>query len=274
MGCSVAMLFAPESLRLGLRSQMLSCFHAFLLPISSTGQVPAASAIHTSNSELREDPNSPGRMAALTEKQQLLTARIVRLQDENRGLRALARAAPSTAAHDLRGVAARVVARDILWHESIWGLDCGSQQGVRLGAGVLFQDACLGRIVSVANQASCLAPLTHRGVCVAARLADCRAEGILRGGEEAGGEKRCRMSIVAQELKARAGECVVASGLDGSFPAGCWLGTVVSLERAGEMEWTLSVRPAYGAQIPEAVYILWAGEERVIPWPKASPTRK
>jgi cell shape-determining protein MreC len=131
----------------------------------------------------------------------------------------------------------------------------------------------VGRIVSAGPSAACLALLTHRGVRVAARLAECRADGVLQGTRDSGSERLCKLTVIAPDLQARAGEHVVSSGLDGSFPPGCWLGDVIAVEQKGNLEWELTVRPACDAARLEAVYVL-TDPPAEVPWPAAGRGRK
>jgi len=155
----------------------------------------------------------------------------------------------------------------------VLGLDRGTEDGIRTGTGLLFCGVAVGRIVAAGPRTSCAALTIHRGLRVAARLADCRAEGVLRGTGSSAADSACVLSIFAGDLQARPGEHVVTSGLDGSFPPGCWLGDVVSIEQKGNLEWELAVRPPYEAARLEAVYVL-ADAPAEIPWPATPGGRR
>jgi cell shape-determining protein MreC len=84
------------------------------------------------------------------------------------------------------------------------------------------------------------------------------------------------MKIVAQDVPAKVGENVVTSGLDGYFPAGCWIGVVARVQKKSEMEWEVLVKPACDASAVEAVYVLGT-QPAEIPWPtdpKKSSTKR
>jgi rod shape-determining protein MreC len=118
-----------------------------------------------------------------------------------------------------------------------------------------------------------MALLTHRGVSVGVRLAECRAEGVLQGTVDTGNERFCRMTIVGRECGAKVGERVATSGLDGSFPAGLWLGVVASVKRAGEMQWELAVQPACNTNTIEFVQVL-TGKLPEVPWPEVPQEKR
>ncbi|MCY3018624.1 MAG: rod shape-determining protein MreC [Planctomycetota bacterium] len=163
-------------------------------------------------------------------------------------------------------IGADVIARKMLWQEPCLGLNRGAAEGVRLHAGVLHRGAVAGRIISVGPHASVVALLTHRGMSIAARLAESRIEGVLQGSRDEGDERLCRMSVVGREIAAKAGEDVVTSGYDGAFPPGLWLGVVVSAQKKGDVQWELAVRPACNENAVECVQILVMSVPEV-PWP-------
>jgi rod shape-determining protein MreC len=144
---------------------------------------------------------------------------------------------------------------------------------VRLHAGVLHRGAVVGRIVAVGPHAASMALLTHRGLCLAARLVNCRVEGMLQGAKDEGGERLCRMAVVSRDLPVKVGEQVVTSGLDGTFPAGLWLGVVTAIKKAGDVQWELSVRPACNANAIESVQVLTTLQPEVS-WPAMPAPRR
>jgi len=172
-----------------------------------------------------------------------------------------------------RGISAEVIARKTLWQEPFLGLDRGEASGIQMHAGVLHRGAVLGRIVATAKDASSMALLTHPGISITARLADCRLEGVLRGARDDNGEQLCKMSIVAKEVPAQTGEHVLTSGYDGAFPAGLWLGDVVEIKKTGDVQWDVIVRPACKENLVETVHVL-TGKMPEVPWPSVSTGRK
>lgn len=265
-GLALAMLCVPEAQTHALRGQALSAFapvFAFASARPST-----ASTRHPADSDaVARD----AQFATLEEDRDKLKHENVLLREQLRQFSALQQALPTASGLAAKGLPARVIARDGFGQEPMLGIDQGAEHGVRQGAGVLYRGAALGRVVSAGPRASCVALLTHRGVTVAARLADCRTEGVLSGVKEtagADGARLCRMRIVTHDLQAREGENVVTSGLDGSFPAGCLLGTIVRIERSGDMDWSVIVQPACTSSDLEAVFVLTLPPADV-PWPKA-----
>jgi cell shape-determining protein MreC len=276
---ALGFLLIPTSESLALRAQLYSLLRPLLVCLQSSPENPPALLSAT-----RGPGGEPSREgtpdAARAAEQDRLRAEAIQLREENLRLRVmLGAAAPSTAGQASsgtrapRGVTATVIAREVLWQDPVLGLDRGRADGVRVGAGVLYRGVAVGRIVSAGPSAACLALLTHRGVRVAARLADCRADGVLQGTRDAGSERLCKLTVIAPDLQARQGEHVVSSGLDGSFPPGCWLGDVSAVVQKGNLEWELTVRPACDAARLEAVYVL-TDPPAEVPWPAAGRGRR
>ena len=200
-----------------------------------------------------------------------LRADVVRLLNEVRHLQRL-QPGQGENLRQPQGVDADVIARQVLWQQPFLGVNRGAADGVRLNAGVMYRGAVVGRIVSVGEHASSMALLTHRGLCVGARLVNCRFEGVLQGAQDTGTERLCRLAIVGRDMPAKVGEQVVTSGLDGTFPAGLWLGEVTAIKKTSDVQWELSVRPACNENAIESVHVL-VNAVPDVPWPSA-PKRK
>ncbi|MBE7463643.1 MAG: rod shape-determining protein MreC [Planctomycetes bacterium] len=261
LATSLAMLLVPQAQVLTLRSHALSALSPLL-----TFFHDATRGLNAPPTASAEAPASATPAGVPDARVRDLEIRCARLADENARLQAMLAAAGFGQPRAPRGVAARVIAREGRSGSTLWGLDQGSAEGVAVGAGVLYGGMALGRIVSVGPHASCVAPLAHEGLRLPARLAECQAEGVLQGGADEWGRPRCRLRLVAAELRARVGEAVVTTGREAGFPPSCFLGQVTALRRLSEMEWELDVQPAWPERAIEAV-VVFRPEAAEIPWP-------
>lgn len=258
---SLLLLAIPDSATAQFRVSFKATLQPFirLTPGFTAQPVPASINTHVTNSA---DPSGPQTSAQLDEAR----ARLIEMEDRIRKLRGML--PPQDA--DFReppGVKSTVIARRAVWQEPVLGLDKGTSDGVRTDAGALCRGAVAGRIVAAGPRASSLALLTHPGVTIGARLMQSRIEGILQGTKSAEGAAHlCRLQIVAKEIKTQPGEQVVTSGLDGVFPPGLWLGTVVSVTKTSSFQWQLEVQPACDESRIEAVHVLTIRPPEV-PWP-------
>ncbi len=277
---ALTLFLVPDDHVAGLRTRVLSALSPVMNPLAvrqrNHAPVPALIAV-----PVPATPQQPAKPAPPpenhTERLDELTAANIRLQSELNRLRdAFADRLPH--APDAKSIPAGVIARSVLWQEPLLGLNRGEADGIRLHSGVMHRGAVAGRIVATGKNASSMALLTHRGMSIAARLADCRIEGVLQGCKDAvNGEKLCRLAVIAREIDVKVGEQVVTSGFDGAFPPGMWLGNVVSLKKTGDVQWEVAVRPACVDSAIEVVQVLNCKLPDV-PWPvvntKTPPRKK
>ncbi|HYG77914.1 MAG TPA: rod shape-determining protein MreC [Planctomycetota bacterium] len=270
---ALLLFLVPEAQVTALRGRAISSLTP-VLTISSARRSqalkPALIAVPVKAPEKAPNQPTPESVAEID----LYRAEVARLQAE---LIKLQQATGHSAAlKGPAGISADVIARKTLWQEPILALNKGEADGVRMHAGVLHRGAVLGRVITTGPRASCIALLTHRGLSIAARLAECRVEGVLQGmvltSKDEGGEKLCRMQVVAKELNAKVGEHVVTSGYDGAFPAGLWLGVVTQIKKKGDVQWEVTVRPACDENAVECVQIL-TNVFPDVPWP-VQPRKK
>lgn len=283
---ALLLFLIPEAQVDGMRARALSALSPVLRLAGAAGKTaqPQPALITVAPAAPPKPPPPIENCSA--ERDQLLAERLRMLNEIERLRNALPAPSPlsakdgHTAALKLpAGLGADVIARQVLWQEPILALDRGEADGVRLHAGVLNRGAVVGRIVSVGQHASCMALLTHRGMSIAARLADSRVEGVLQGGalstasagadadkKDGEGERLCRMAVVGREANAKVGEVVVTSGYDGAFPPGLWLGVVKSVKKKSDVQWEILVQPACNENAVELVHILTVPLPEV-PWP-------
>ena len=270
---ALLLLAVPESSVDSARARVLSLLNPVLSPFAAW-KAPAPRVASIQNLEATS-PDKPVEMPApnTSAETDYNRARIVQLENE---LEKLRRTEPfaNLSGKIPPGVDANVIIRKILWQEPILGLDRGEADGLRMNAGVLHRGAVLGRIVGIGPHGASLALLTHRGMSIAARLSDCRVEGVLQGAKaEENGERFCHMAIVAREAAPKVGENVVTSGYDGAFPSGLWMGVVTAVRKTGDFQWELTIRPACNDNAVEIVHVL-TGSMPEVPWPAAPGVKR
>ncbi len=274
---SLLMFAVPESGVNSLRASVYSALRPVLSFSASSARSntnePKAASVQIVIDPQNETTRSQDQMNSVAAEYDRKCAAIIRYRAALQKAKGLL--SPKDAGlDDPSGIDADVIARRVMWQEPMLGIDKGSAEGVRGDAGVMHRGAVVGRIVATGPHFSSMALLTDPSMRIGARLVDCRVEGILQGqkaGAE-GTERYCRLKIVAKELKAVVGEQVVTSGLDTTFPAGLWLGAVVKINRTGDFQWELIVRPACDENRIESVHVL-TGETPEVPWPQMPGTK-
>ncbi|MDR1726878.1 MAG: rod shape-determining protein MreC [Acidobacteriota bacterium] len=131
----------------------------------------------------------------------------------------------------------------------------GERDGVRLDAPVLSGDGIVGRVVLVTANQSQVQLLTNPDASIGAMLDGSRTPGVLIGD----GNPLLTMRYVSSVQPVEVGELVVSSGLDGIFPKGIVIGTVVSVDKGNDVFKEIKVQPMMDFIHLEEVAILLGG---------------
>lgn len=177
-----------------------------------------------------------------------LRAANARLTAQNGLLRAAGSAAPNPevrrAVGDDELIPARVVApgpagADGLGHTV--PLDVGSDDGVRVGAGVIAPDGVVGRVLRTGTETSTVLLLTDPRCTIGVRHVDSGRLGLLEGD---GASAALRM--LATDTTVRPGDRLVTwgSARDRPYPPGIPVGRVGRVDRESDSERVARVRPA------------------------------
>ncbi|MGD9764303.1 MAG: rod shape-determining protein MreC [Candidatus Binatia bacterium] len=127
----------------------------------------------------------------------------------------------------LQGTAygARVIARDPGPLSSVLTVDRGARDGVRRGMAVLTPQGVVGRVVDVSHTVSQVVALTDRNSGIDALLQRSRARGVVQGAADGA----CYMNYLMRDADVQIGDRVLTSGLDGVFPKGVAIGSVIEI---------------------------------------------
>ncbi len=130
---------------------------------------------------------------------------------------------------------AHVVGADVTpWLDSVV-IDVGSKAGVKEGFILLAGAGVVGQVVKSGLFYSQAMLISDRNSAVAVIVQRSRARGVLKGQ----GRGLCRLEYVAAGADVRPGDVVITSGLDGIFPKGLLVGTVVTVGRGNGAGGTL-----------------------------------
>lgn len=173
------------------------------------------------------------------------------LQQENDHLRELL-SMPTLQEGDL--IAADVVAFDpSLWVEAVT-INVGESSGVKPGMAVLDNNGIVGQVVSTSRTSASVLLISDQTSGVDAYLQESRVRGIVEGG----GHFRAHWNYVLAESEVQVGDQVVASGLDGIYPKGALIGTVIEVERSapGRLFREIEIRPSVNFLKLERVVVM------------------
>src|SRR5262245_32458436 len=133
-------------------------------------------------------------------------------------------------------------------------IDKGSTDGVLADMAVIAPAGIVGRVIApVGRRAARVQLIIDRNAAAGALTERTRAGGLVVGTDA---NPALRMDMVTNLNDVKAGDTVVASGVDGIYPKGYLIGRVESAARGGGLYQTIQVRPAVDFSSIEAVLVV------------------
>jgi len=151
------------------------------------------------------------------------------------------------------GVVASVIGADPSgWIQSVT-IDRGKVDGIKVDMPAVLGGAVVGQVRAVSSSASNVLVITDRSSGVGALIQRSRARGIVVGS----GGNECFMEYVQNTEDVAIGDTVVTSGLDGIYPKGLEIGTVIEIQSPpGEMFQRIRIAPSVNHERLETLFIL------------------
>lgn len=149
--------------------------------------------------------------------------------------------------------AARVIGRSADSWSSVVIIDKGSHSGFKSGMPAISYFGLVGRIIEVYPYASKILLVNDPGFAVSALLQQSRQEGLVSGALGT----NLIMRYLPENIDVHKNDIVVTSGLNGAYPKGLPIGTVVAVgtEFSGLSRFAL-IRPAQNLSALEEVLIV------------------
>lgn len=133
-------------------------------------------------------------------------------------------------------------------------IDRGRDEGVLADMAVIAPGGIVGRVIApVARHAARVQLLIDRSAAAGALTERTRAGGMIVGAEA---NPPLRMELVSNLSDVKAGDNVVASGIDGIYPKGYLIGWVERAEPGGGLYRTITVRPSVDFSTLEQVLVV------------------
>jgi rod shape-determining protein MreC len=152
--------------------------------------------------------------------------RMVELEAENRHLADLLELRDALAT---TAIAANVIGGDATGLSRTLVLSEGDRQGLRREMAVISIDGVVGKLIAVSHDAARVLLISDHNSALDAFDQRSRARGIVAGVVEDG----LAMKYVDRSEDIKSGDMIVTSGLDGIFPRGLLVGTVVRVSQEG-----------------------------------------
>jgi rod shape-determining protein MreC len=148
---------------------------------------------------------------------------------------------------------AEIIAKDLSGWFQTAVIDRGKRDGIEEGMAVLSVQGVVGQVMESSKSFSRVLLITDPNNSVAALVQRSRARGIVEGN----GHQLCRLKYLHRSEDVRPGDLVLASGLDGVYPKGILIGTVLSAEtRDPELFQRVGIQPSVDFRRLEEVLVL------------------
>lgn len=153
-------------------------------------------------------------------------------------------------------------------------IDRGAKDGVEAGDGVIDDTGVVGQVTRVLPRLAEVTLITDREQAVPVKVERSGARSVMFGN---GTGRAPELRFTAPSADLRAGDRLVTSGIDGTYPAGLAVAVVTEVAKnTGEMFAHIACRPLAG--VDRSQYLLVLARPRVAPAPQeepaAAPARK
>jgi rod shape-determining protein MreC len=131
-------------------------------------------------------------------------------------------------------------------------IDRGSRDGVEVNDAIVNANGLLGRVVLTTNDMAKVQLLTDANSAIGTLLERTRRQGVVRGN----GTATLDLLDIPSLADVSVGDQVLTAGIDGIYPKGIPLGTVVKAEPGSSLFKTITVKPAVEFGTIEEVIII------------------
>jgi rod shape-determining protein MreC len=227
---ALALFLMVADARFTVAAPLRQVLAAALLPLQAAAALPVqwlrGAAGYFEGLASAQRGQVEAREALARQAQEAMRAQ--QLERDNAGLRALL---------DLRpAIATRTVAAEVLYeaadpYSHKWVINRGSRDGVIVGSAVLNPQGVLGQVTRVYWQSAEVMLLADKDAAIPVVNARTGQRAAAFGGA-GGGLMELRFTSANADV--RQGDAYLTSGLDGVYPAGLQVATVLALERRAE----------------------------------------
>jgi rod shape-determining protein MreC len=119
---------------------------------------------------------------------------------------------------------------------------------------VLSPDGLVGRVITEAGPYSKVQLITDRAASVSGMILRTRRQGVVRGGVRGSGV--LELDYVPLQADVRPGDRVLTAGIDGIYPRGIPIGTIIAVEPGGQLFHRIQLAPAVDFGALDQVYLL------------------
>lgn len=128
----------------------------------------------------------------------------------------------------------------------------GTAGAARANTPVVTEDGLVGRVLTTAGEYARVQLITDRAASLGAVLERAGRQGVLRGAADG----RLELDFVPRQIEVALGDRVLTAGIDGVYPAGLPIGTVVEVTPGSELFHQILVAPAVDFRRLDRVLLL------------------
>ena len=148
-------------------------------------------------------------------------------------------------------------------------VDKGESSGVQAGQAVIDEAGVVGQVTRVFPSLSEVTLVTDKDQAVPVKIESSGVRSVMYG---SGGGRLPELRFLSPNAEVRAGDRLVTSGIDGTYPAGLAVAQVVSVEReTGQIFARVLCRPLAGVDRSAELLILAAAAASAPPRPEEAP---
>jgi rod shape-determining protein MreC len=119
---------------------------------------------------------------------------------------------------------------------------------------VLSPNGLVGRVITEAGPYSKVQLITDRAASVSGMILRTRRQGVVRGGVRGSGV--LELDYVPLQADVRPGDRVLTAGIDGIYPRGIPIGTIIAVKPGGQLFHRIQLAPAVDFGALDQVYLL------------------
>jgi rod shape-determining protein MreC len=131
-------------------------------------------------------------------------------------------------------------------------IDRGASDGVEVNDAVVNASGLIGRVVLTTNDLSKVQLINDNNCAVGSLVERTRRQGVIRGN----GSNAVQMLDIPSLADVRPGDTILTAGIDGIYPKGIPVGTIVKAEPGTSLFKTITVRPAVDFGSIEEVIVI------------------
>lgn len=219
---------------------------------------PVASLVATVAEGVRGLGDSIRLNRALSEENRRLRAEVESLRQQNLrnlGMETDLERLSEAVAYE-RSAGGPVQAADIVYIDHASWLQTAivavSEGSVEVNQPVVSSDGLVGRVVLVSGRYAKVQLVTDRSASVGAMIERNRRQGVVHGG----GRGSLELDYIPLQTEVNVGDAVVTAGIDGVFPRGVRVGTIIEVEAGSELFHRIRVVPSVDFGLLDQVFIL------------------